>query len=94
VIDMKAAVGDWLLVKGRTTGQQARRGKIVAVGVDGAPPFTVRWVDDDHLAIVVPGPDASVVDAARLAELDRVQAERVASVQNSIRQHMSSASER
>ncbi|RBQ12196.1 hypothetical protein DP939_44190 [Spongiactinospora rosea] len=27
---------------------------------DGSPPYTVRWLDQGHLALVFPGPDARV----------------------------------
>ncbi|HEY7050402.1 MAG TPA: DUF1918 domain-containing protein [Jatrophihabitantaceae bacterium] len=81
---MHAKTGDWLVVKSRTTGRPARRGEIVAVGTDGAPPFRVRWTEDDHEAMIFPGPDAEVVDAGRQAELDREQADRIASVQSFI----------
>jgi hypothetical protein len=81
---MKAVVGDWLLVRTHTTDRAARRGEIVAVGADGAPPYTVRWTDADHEVIVVPGPDAEVVPAGRLAELDRQQRDRIAAVQSAI----------
>ena len=74
---MKAAVGDWLLVKSHTTGRDARRAKILAVSADGAPPYTVRWTDADHDTMVFPGPDAEVVSAAQLAELDRAHARHI-----------------
>ena len=27
---------------------------------DGSPPYTVRWLNDDHESVVFPGPDARV----------------------------------
>lgn len=81
---MKAMIGDWLLVRSHTTGEPARRGAIVAVGSEGAPPYTVRWTDNDHEVIVFPGPDAEVLSAARLAELDRLQTGRIVAVQSAI----------
>jgi len=81
---MKANIGDWLFVNSRNDSTHARRAKILGVGRDGAPPYTVRWVDTDHDAIVFPGPDAEVVTTARLEELDRVRAERIIAVQTAI----------
>lgn len=81
---MKAAVGDWLLVRSHATNRPARRAEIVGVGRDGAPPYTVRWTDTDHEVIVFPGSDAEVVSIARLAELDRLQTERIVAAQSSI----------
>jgi hypothetical protein len=74
---MKAQVGDWLLVNSHSTSRSARRGEILAVGADGAPPYTVRWDGDDRKVIMFPGPDAEIVSEARLHELDRIQAQRV-----------------
>ena len=82
---MKANIGDWLFVNSRNDSTHARRAKILDVGPDGAPPYTVRWVDTDHDAIVFPGPDAEVVTTARLEELDRVRAERISAVQAAVR---------
>lgn len=57
---MRAKVGDRLHVHGRTVGNADRIGEIVEIrGVDGAPPFLVRF-DDDHETLVFPGPDATV----------------------------------
>ncbi|TAM87204.1 MAG: DUF1918 domain-containing protein [Jatrophihabitans sp.] len=81
---MKAAIGDWLLVHSHVTGEPSRRAEIVGVGPDGSPPYRVRWTDRDHEVIVFPGPDAEIVQASRLAELDRQQTERIVAVQSSI----------
>lgn len=81
---MKAAMGDWLLVRSHTTDRPPRRAEILTVGPGGAPPYRVRWTDTDHEVIVFPGPDAEVVTAARLAELDRLQTARIVAVQSSI----------
>ena len=62
---MKAQPGDWLVVHARTDNQHVRSAEIVAVpSGDGTPPFTVRWLDTGHTAVVFPGPDATVVSAA------------------------------
>lgn len=82
---MQAKVGDWLLVQSRTADKHARRAEILAVGTGGAPPYRVRWTDEEHEVVVFPGPDAEIVSRARLAELDRLQAERIADVQAAIR---------
>ncbi|GGU50461.1 DUF1918 domain-containing protein [Lentzea flava] len=67
---MKAKAGDWLVVKGPVLDHGGKRGLIVEVRhEDGTPPYVVRWLDNDHEALVFPGPDAHVVpaeDAARL----------------------------
>lgn len=67
---MHANVGDWLLIRGHRHDQPARRGEILTVRADGAPPYTVRWSADDHEGLVFPGPDARVLTAAQLAEMD------------------------
>ena len=82
---MKANIGDWLFVNSHSDSKHARRAKILDVGRDGEPPYTVRWVDTEHEAIVFPGPDAEIVTTERLAELDRIQAQRVTDVQSEIR---------
>jgi hypothetical protein len=77
--------GDWLVVKSRSDSTSARRALIVATrNDDGSPPFTVRWTDDDHEALVFPGPDAEVVSAARQTELNRLEAERLDELQAQI----------
>ena len=68
---MHAQVGDWLVVKSSATGRPSRRGEIVSVGAGGEPPFRVRWVENDHQALVYPGPDAEVITASRLERLER-----------------------
>jgi Domain of unknown function (DUF1918) len=56
--------GDWLVIKSAVLDVSPRRGLITAVhGADGAPPYVVRWTDNDHEAIVFPGPDAHVETA-------------------------------
>jgi hypothetical protein len=56
---------------------QVRRGYIVEVAAaDGAPPYRVRWTDDDRTVLVFPGPDARVLDEHELAEFDRAHAKR------------------
>jgi hypothetical protein len=58
---MKAKPGDQIRVKGHHVGQPERRGRIVEVrGVDGGPPYLVRWDGADHDALVFPGGDAVI----------------------------------
>ena len=58
---MKAKVGDRLVLEGVHVGDRRRRGIILDVrSEDGSPPYVVKWLDDDHEALVFPGPDARV----------------------------------
>jgi hypothetical protein len=60
VLAMQASVGDRIVVRGSHVGDQVRDGLIVEVrGQDGSPPYLVRW-DDDHEALIFPGPDAEI----------------------------------
>jgi hypothetical protein len=65
-----------LVVNSHAAGRPIRRAAIIAVGTDGEPPYRVRWTDTGHEGLVFPGPDAEVISAARLAERDRIEAER------------------
>lgn len=66
---MKASVGDMLVIRGHHQGELDRTGEIIEVhGIDGSPPFVVRWDEDGHEVLVFPGPDAAVektADSAR-----------------------------
>ena len=58
---MKAHRGDRLVLEGVHVGRPRRVGVITELrGVDGAPPYLVRWLDDDHVSLVFPGPEARV----------------------------------
>lgn len=58
---MKAKVGDWLVIEGRTLDAGRRQGQVVGlVHADGSPPYRVRWVQDDHESLVFPGPEARI----------------------------------
>ena len=82
---MKAEVGDWLVMKGSTTGRRDQRGLITEVGsANGAPPYVVHWVDDDRVTTVFPGHDAIVISAAEHREAVQREQRRVVSVQNEI----------
>lgn len=55
---MRARIGDWLIVPG-PHGAHDRRGQIVQLlHPDGTPPYRVRWLEDEHLSLVYPPPDA------------------------------------
>lgn len=85
---MKANIGDWLVLKGTTTGLADQRGLITEVrGAEGTPPYVVHWLADDHLATVVPGPDALVVTAAEQREIDERARRRISAVQSEISDH-------
>jgi hypothetical protein len=81
---MQAKVGDWLIVKSHTENSHARRGLILSVHDGGVPPYRVKWIDQEHEVVFFPGPDAQLLTAERLAELDRAQNDRIADVQASI----------
>lgn len=77
---MKATVGDWLVMKGLTIDRPDRRGLITDIrNGDGSPPYTVHWLDDDHMATVFPGPDAIVVTADEQKAADARTNRRLAS---------------
>ncbi len=58
---MHAHVGDRLVIKGHHVGDLGRDAEILEVhGERGAPPWLVRWSDDGHVGLVVPGADAEV----------------------------------
>ncbi|MEE6136322.1 DUF1918 domain-containing protein [Mycobacterium sp. 050128] len=89
---MKAEVGDWLVLKGTTTGSADQRGLITAVrGADGAPPFVVRWLASGHETTVFPGSDAIVVTAAEQRRSDEQVRERIAAIQSELTHHHTSA---
>ena len=81
---MQAHPGDWLVVHSHTDNAQTRKGEILTTHADGAPPYNVRWLDDDHESVVFPGPDAQVVAADEQAALDRAQSELISRVQSNI----------
>lgn len=59
---MKAKVGDKIVVKGHHIGQPDRDAVVLEVrGVDGEPPYRVRWSEDGHEGLLFPGSDALVV---------------------------------
>lgn len=58
---MKATVGDTIAVRSRHVGERDREAVILEVrGVGGQPPYLVRWSDNGHEGLFVPGSDAVV----------------------------------
>jgi hypothetical protein len=58
---MNAQVGDRIVIKGHHIGEPDRDGEILeVVGLDGGPPYRVRWEDSGREALFFPGPDAFV----------------------------------
>jgi hypothetical protein len=58
---MKARTGDRLILEGIHVGVPRRIGVILAVPhADGSPPYSVRWLDNGHEALVFPGSEARV----------------------------------
>ena len=57
---MQAHIGDRLILDGNDGGP-ARTGEILEIrGALGQSPFIVRWSDDDDVALVFPGPGATI----------------------------------
>ena len=55
---LRAEVGDQLVGPGPTVAHGRIVGVIIEVhGVDGGPPFTVRWYDDGHASKINPDPE-------------------------------------
>ena len=88
---MKATVGDWLVIKGRTIDKPDVRGLITEVhSSDGSPPYVVHWLHTDHVATVFPGPDAVVVTAAEQKAADKEARRRMTSAQSASMHHFKS----
>lgn len=61
---MRAAVGDRIIVRGKTVETADRHGVITEVkGPDGKPPYAVTY-DDGHQALVFPGGDFAIEHAS------------------------------
>jgi Domain of unknown function (DUF1876)/Domain of unknown function (DUF1918) len=55
---MRARAGDRIILAGELVDQPTRAGEVVeARGVDGGPPYVVRW-EDGHTSTMFPGPGA------------------------------------
>jgi hypothetical protein len=58
---MRAHVGDWLVME----GDPARAGLIIAVPhEDGSPPYIVKWLPSQHIAMVTPGEYARIIPSS------------------------------
>lgn len=58
---LTATVGDRLVIRGHRVGEPDRDAEIIEVrGVDGGPPFLVRWGEDGHESLLFPGTDAII----------------------------------
>ena len=58
---MKASKGDRIVIGGHRIGEPNRDCEVLEVrGVDGGPPYLVRWEDGGHEALFFPGSDATV----------------------------------
>jgi hypothetical protein len=65
---MRGSVGDRIIIKATHVDEPYRDGEILEVhGVDGQPPYLVRWSDTGHEALVFPGPDSEIHHHAETA---------------------------
>ncbi|GIF13933.1 DUF1918 domain-containing protein [Actinoplanes teichomyceticus] len=63
---MKAHIGDRIIVAGVHVGIEKRVGVITGIEhPDGTPPYTVRWINDDHTSLFYPGPESRVEPSHR-----------------------------
>ena len=59
--DLRAEVGDRLVIRRHHVGEPDRDAEILEVrGDDGRPPYVVRWADDGRVGYLLPGSDAFV----------------------------------
>lgn len=57
----RARTGYWLIIPAQPGTQHERRGQILELlHPDGTPPYRVKWLDDEHVSVVFPPPDARV----------------------------------
>ena len=65
---MHAQVGDEILVRAHRAVH--RRCEVLEVlDLDGGPAYLVRWADDGHEVVFVPGPEAVLLRGSRLRTL-------------------------
>ena len=58
---MKVTAGDRIVIKGHEVGDHDQDCEVLEVhGIDGAPPYVVRWSDDGHEGLFFPGSDAVI----------------------------------
>ncbi|MFC7480895.1 DUF1918 domain-containing protein [Luedemannella flava] len=63
---MRARLGDRLILQPTHPDSPRRVGIIIELHHDdGSPPYTVRWLDDEHEALVYPGPDGRIEPSHR-----------------------------
>lgn len=61
-VEMKASVGDTVVVTSHVVDGAVREGRVVEVRhPDGSPPFLVEWADTGERTLVFPGPDTRVL---------------------------------
>jgi hypothetical protein len=61
---MRASVGDRIVIRGHKVGQHERHGTVVEVrGVDGGPPYLVRWDGEEGEHLFFPSSDADIEPA-------------------------------
>jgi len=59
--DLRARVGDRLVIRRHHVGEPDRDAEILEVrGEEGRPPYVVRWADDGRVGYFLPGSDAFV----------------------------------
>jgi uncharacterized protein DUF1918 len=81
---MRACPGDWIVIKSRTTGRPAQRGRIMEVAAGGSPPYLVRWLADDRVSLFYPGSDAIVLTPEEVSAADERERARFAAAQRII----------
>ena len=58
---MRASVGDRIVIRGHRVGEPDRDCEVLEVrGPDGDSPYVVRWGDNGHETLFLPGSDAGV----------------------------------
>jgi hypothetical protein len=65
---VRAQVGDEILV-GAHRAVHRRCQVLEVLGVDGDAPYLVRWADDGHEVVFVPGPEAVLLRGSRFGAL-------------------------
>jgi len=62
---VRGHVGDLLVVQGPSANDHKRVGVITELRhADGSPPYLVRWLDNGHEGLVIPGSDATIEPAS------------------------------
>ncbi|BCY09993.1 DUF1918 domain-containing protein [Actinoplanes sp. L3-i22] len=62
---MMARTGDRIVIEVDGPHGHRREGVITAVGrAGGHPPYRVRWLDNDHTTLIIPGPTARIEAAS------------------------------